>query len=68
MPATPLFPIDQTEFEAALAADHINVEETARKIDRDEIAAAVEAISRAERTCSAARTRWPSSRATCATC
>jgi DNA-binding MurR/RpiR family transcriptional regulator len=45
----PLFPIDQTEFEAALAADHTNVEETARKIDRDEIAAAVEAISRAEK-------------------
>ena len=45
----PLFPIDQTEFEAALAADHTNVEETARKLDRDEIAAAVEAISRAER-------------------
>ena len=48
-PAAPLFPIDQTEFEAALAADHTNVEETARKIDRDEVAAAVEAISRAER-------------------
>jgi DNA-binding MurR/RpiR family transcriptional regulator len=47
--APPLFPIDQTEFEAALAADHTNVEETARKIDRDEVAAAVEAISRAER-------------------
>jgi DNA-binding MurR/RpiR family transcriptional regulator len=46
---TPLFPIDQTEFEAALAADHTNVEETARKLDRDEIAAAVESISRAER-------------------
>ena len=45
----PLFPIDQTEFEAALAADHTNVEETARKIDRDEVAAAIEAISRAER-------------------
>ena len=46
---TPLFPIDQTEFEAALAADHTNVEETARKIDRDEVAAAIQAISRAER-------------------
>jgi DNA-binding MurR/RpiR family transcriptional regulator len=46
----PLFPIDQTEFEAALAADHVNVEETARKVDRDEVIAAVEAISRAERT------------------
>ena len=47
--AQPLFPIDQTEFEAALAADHANVVETARKIDRDEVAAAIERISRAER-------------------
>ena len=46
----PLFPIDQTEFEAALAADHANLEETARKTDRDEVAAAVERISRSERT------------------
>ena len=46
----PLFPIDQTEFEAALAADHHNVEETARRVDRDEIDASVELISRAERT------------------
>ncbi|MEA2432122.1 MAG: hypothetical protein QOI19_2595 [Thermoleophilaceae bacterium] len=46
----PLFPIDQTEFEAALAADHVNVVETARKIDRDEVAAAIEQISRSERT------------------
>src|SRR5690606_40549830 len=29
----PLFPIDQTEFEAAIAADHVNIEETARKVD-----------------------------------
>jgi DNA-binding MurR/RpiR family transcriptional regulator len=47
--AQPLFPIDQTDFEAALAADHVNVVETARKIDRDEVAAAIEQISRAER-------------------
>jgi DNA-binding MurR/RpiR family transcriptional regulator len=47
--APPLFPIDQTEFEAALAADHTNVEETARKVDRDEVAAAVDLVSRAER-------------------
>ena len=46
----PLFPIDQTEFEAALAADHVNVAETASKLDRDEVAAAVEAISRSEHT------------------
>ncbi len=45
----PLFPIDQTEFEAALAADHVNVEETAKKLDRDEVEASVELISRAER-------------------
>jgi DNA-binding MurR/RpiR family transcriptional regulator len=47
--APPLFPIDQTEFEAALAADHTNLEDSARRIDRDEIAAAIDAISRAER-------------------
>jgi DNA-binding MurR/RpiR family transcriptional regulator len=46
----PLFPIDQTEFEAALAADHVNVAETARKLDRDEVAAAIEAISRSQHT------------------
>ena len=46
----PLFPIDQTELEAALAADHVNVAETARKLDRDEVAAAVERISRSEHT------------------
>jgi DNA-binding MurR/RpiR family transcriptional regulator len=46
----PLFPIDQTEFEAALATDHSNLEETARKVDRDEVSAAVDLISRAERT------------------
>ncbi|MFL5886284.1 MAG: MurR/RpiR family transcriptional regulator [Thermoleophilaceae bacterium] len=45
----PLFPIDQTEFEASLAADHVNVEDTARKIDRDEVAAAIDVISRSER-------------------
>ncbi len=47
--APPLFPIDQTDFEAALAADHTNLEDTARKVDRDEVAASVELVSRAER-------------------
>ena len=47
--APPLFPIDQTEFEAALAADHTNVEETARRVDRDEVAASVDLVARAER-------------------
>jgi DNA-binding MurR/RpiR family transcriptional regulator len=45
----PLFPIDQTEFETALAADHANLAETAHKVDRDEQTAAVDLISRADR-------------------
>ena len=45
----PLFPIDQTEFETALAADYANMAETARKVDREEVTAAVDLISRAER-------------------
>ena len=32
--SAPLFSLDQTEFETALAADHVNVEETARKVSR----------------------------------
>ncbi len=47
--APPLFPIDQTEFEAALAADHTNVEDTARMIDREQVGLAIDLISRAER-------------------
>jgi DNA-binding MurR/RpiR family transcriptional regulator len=47
--STPLFPIDQTEFEGALAADHANLADTARKVDRDEVAAAVDLISHADR-------------------
>ena len=49
LPSAPLFPLDQTEFEAALAADHANLEETARRIDRDEVEAAVDIISRSDR-------------------
>jgi DNA-binding MurR/RpiR family transcriptional regulator len=45
----PLFPIDQTEFETALAADHANMLETAHKVDREEVTAAVDLISRADR-------------------
>ncbi|MGI8660576.1 MAG: MurR/RpiR family transcriptional regulator [Thermoleophilaceae bacterium] len=49
VPNPPLFPIDQTGFEAALAADHVNVEETARRLDREQVEATVELISRADR-------------------
>jgi DNA-binding MurR/RpiR family transcriptional regulator len=41
----PLFSLDQNEFETMLAADHVNVEDTARKVSRSEVKAAVEAIA-----------------------
>jgi DNA-binding MurR/RpiR family transcriptional regulator len=48
-PAEPLFSLDQNEFETALAADHVNVEDTARKVSRSEVEAAIEAIVSAGR-------------------
>ncbi len=42
--ATPLFSLDHTGFEAALAADHVNVEDTAHKLSRSAVEAAVDAI------------------------
>ena len=45
----PLFSLDQSEFETALAADHVNVEETARKASRSEIEQAIDAIAAAPR-------------------
>jgi DNA-binding MurR/RpiR family transcriptional regulator len=45
VPAAPLFSLDQNEFETMLAADHVNVEDTARKVSRRDIEAAVEAIA-----------------------
>ncbi len=47
--AAPLFSLDHTEFEAALAADHVNVEETARKLARSSVEAAIDAIAAAEK-------------------
>jgi DNA-binding MurR/RpiR family transcriptional regulator len=43
--AAPLFSLDQNEFETLLAADHVNVEDTARKVSRSEVEAAIEAIA-----------------------
>jgi DNA-binding MurR/RpiR family transcriptional regulator len=43
--AAPLFSLDQTEYETALAADHLNVEETARKLRRVDVDAAIELIA-----------------------
>jgi DNA-binding MurR/RpiR family transcriptional regulator len=48
-PPAPLFALDQTPFEAVLAGDHVNVEETARKASRAQVAAAVERVVSAER-------------------
>jgi DNA-binding MurR/RpiR family transcriptional regulator len=47
--AAPLFSLDQTPFEQAVAADHVNVEETARRVSRSEVEAAIETIATAER-------------------
>ncbi|MDX6690429.1 MAG: hypothetical protein QOG15_1886 [Solirubrobacteraceae bacterium] len=44
-PIAPLFSLDQNEFETLLAADHVNVEDTARKVSRSEVEAAIEAIA-----------------------
>src|SRR3712207_1791066 len=45
----PLFSLDQGPFEAAVAADYVNVEETARRVARNDVEAAVAAISAAEK-------------------
>ncbi len=47
--AAPLFSLDQSEFETALAADHVNVEETARRVSRSDVEAAIDALSCAPR-------------------
>jgi DNA-binding MurR/RpiR family transcriptional regulator len=48
-PAAPLFSLDQSEFETSLGADHVNVEDTARKVSRSEVEAAIDAIAEAPR-------------------
>ncbi len=45
----PLFSLDQNEFETAIAADHVNVEETARKVSRSDVEASIAAISESTR-------------------
>src|SRR5437588_1457431 len=47
--ATPLFALDQNEFETALAADHVNVEDTARKLSRSSVESLIDAIASAEK-------------------
>jgi DNA-binding MurR/RpiR family transcriptional regulator len=45
----PLFSLDMSPFEAAVAADHVNVEDTARRVSRSDVYAAIESIASAER-------------------
>ena len=47
--STPLFSLDQNEFETALTADHLNVEETARKVSRSSVEALISGIVSAEK-------------------
>jgi DNA-binding MurR/RpiR family transcriptional regulator len=46
---SPLFAIERTEFETSIAADHANVEESARKASRATIERAIAAIAGADR-------------------
>ena len=47
--AAPLFSLDQSPFEQVVAADHVNLEETARRVSRSDVEAAIEAVAGAER-------------------
>ena len=47
--AAPLFSLDQSDVETAVAADHVNVEDTARRMSRSDIDAAIDAIADAGR-------------------
>jgi DNA-binding MurR/RpiR family transcriptional regulator len=47
--STPLFSLDQNEFESALTADHLNVEDTARKVSRTSVEGLIQAIVSAEK-------------------
>jgi DNA-binding MurR/RpiR family transcriptional regulator len=44
-----LFDFDHSEFEASLAAEHANVEETARSLTREQVEACVSALASAQR-------------------
>jgi len=45
----PLFSLDMNPFESAVAADHVNVEDTARRVSRSQVEGAIEAIAAADR-------------------
>ena len=45
----PLFALDQNEFESSLSADHLNMEDTARKVSRSSVESLIAAIVAAEK-------------------
>ena len=47
--SAPLFDFDHSEFEASLAADHANVEETVRNLTREQVEACVTSLAGANR-------------------
>lgn len=47
--AEPLFGLDQSPFESVVAADYSNIEETARRLSRSDVEAAIEMITGAQR-------------------
>jgi DNA-binding MurR/RpiR family transcriptional regulator len=47
--SAPLFDFDHSEFEASLAADHANVEDTVRNLTREQVEACVTALGSAHR-------------------
>src|ERR671911_729425 len=47
--SAPLFSLDMNPFESAVAAGHVNVEDTARRVSRSEVEAAIELIGTCER-------------------
>src|SRR5215210_5931714 len=47
--AAPLFSLDMNPFESAIAADHVNVEDTARRVSRSEVDASIELVAACER-------------------
>ena len=47
--SAPLFSLDMNAFEAAVAADHVNVEDTARRVSRSEVEAVIELVATSEK-------------------
>ncbi len=47
--SAPLFSLDMNAFEAAVAADHVNVEDTARRVSRSEVEAVIELVATSDK-------------------